>query len=196
MATKYSVSQGSHRFWPPSFWRTPSKPGRIGVFAMFEETCLYEHPFPDSLDYNKLAGVSLNAWTNQENSAILGWRANKAEGVLELTPYFHVRGRRIIGEANRAEPITSVAPGEWFALWLELDWRHETVEVNVLRIAAAEQVGYTQAGFRFPGWPRLCRRIGPWFGGNLPAPHTMALWMEDVTIYERDGTPVWDGRPL
>ena len=196
MATKYSVSQGNHAFSPPSFWRLLTKPGRIGVFAMFEESCLYDIGFPDSLDYNKLAGVSLNAWTNHENSAMLGWRRSSESGLIDLTPYCHIRGRRVIGPDDSAVPVTQVRPGEWFAVWFELDWRREEITVSVQVLPDGEVIAHTFGEFKFPGWIKWVRRIGPWFGGNQTAPHTMALWMEDVTIYERDGTPVWDGRPL
>lgn len=163
---------------------------------MFTESCIYEIGFPDNLDYNKLIGQALELFDNHENSAMLGWRRSAEAGLIDLTPYCHIRGRQVIGPRDSAAPVAQVRPGEWFAVWFDFDWRREEITVSVQVLPDGEVIAHTFGEFKFPGLIKWVRRIGPWFGGNQTAPHAMALWMEDVTIYERDGTPVWDGRPL
>lgn len=168
----FTCDQGEHAFGPSVSLNIRRRPNEVYWQCRFGESCRYDLQGVDQLDYNKLAGLSFNLFTNHQCSAMLGWRYNLDRDLVELTPYYHVDGVRIIGPGNSARPILSVPIGVEFTYWLIIDYQAGEVYTVVSYVMES----YHRQDFgRIRPFLGLVREIGAWFGGNQAAPHRMQL---------------------
>lgn len=179
----YAVEAGTHSFTPSVALNIRYRAGVLAWRFTFDATCRYRLPGGEQADYNKLLGVSFCLTSNHRDSAMIAWRYNPDNDLIEIAPYFHVSGRRIIGAGNSGQPFSEVAPGQDGEANMVIDWRNNSVLAGVI-------VGGTYASYRqqfdrlsrnFFGFRTYwTREIGAWFGGNLPAPHNMNLEKETI----------------
>jgi len=155
--TRFSVEGGKHKFHP----RMPElSKKRLKFRANFDSTCLYNLKTKDQADINKLYGLS--SLFIHKHSVRFGWRV---EGrVIRIFAYWYRKGVR--GWAD----LGTVQPDEWNEYSIEqLPNKFWLFKLN-------------DTEFRIPpiDW---CTKYGfksfPYFGGNVPAPHSM-----DIGLYE------------
>jgi len=173
----YQVDKNEHRF-KPGIRTLRYRPGKIGWWIKFDESCIYDLKGVDQLDYNKLCGISFSLFTNHRNSVMAGWRWNISRNLFELTPYLHINGKRMIGLPNEkhpngnTEPVFTIGLNQWFAIWMVPDYKLKRVVIYFMD----PNKGYMTAfEYQFKRLPKLTREIETWFGGNQTATHRMKL---------------------
>lgn len=178
---------------------------RRGWFGILGADAVYELPVQEEDDWQKFAGgvfadnplelilqypmtyEGRAAGRGYRNAAMLGWRWNARTEMFELTSYLHVNGARIVGKDGDGRPVMTVARGEKFAYWLEVDYDGELVTTNIQRESDMARFRHTQI---FPGLGDLMREVNGWFGGTLPAPRALAYHKTRITVWI-DNRPDW-----
>lgn len=200
--TRYTVRAGKHDFRPNSL-RLLFGETFAGWFGFFSDRSAYDLGTSDQLDYNKFFGWSFSPFTNHRDAAMLGWRYSFPHDGWGLTPYYHVRGRRVIGANDDAKPLALVKKNQVFAFWLEVvDKSAGVVRTHLETLEQGVVFSHTQEGFDLYAIRALFdvylpRQIGSWFGGNRPAPVDLELFADRIGNWQmnQDGTParpVWD----
>jgi hypothetical protein len=131
----------------------------VAYEVQFTESCLYEIPSDDSLDVNKLFGLS-DASSHSNHSARFGWRAKGNQ--IEIMTYVRRSGNIV------TRPIGIVSPGQTACYTINIlpDYYLFRFESTIDTIRRTSQFN----GMRYHLWP--------YFGGNNPAPHTMEIYMK------------------
>jgi hypothetical protein len=155
------VKKGKHVF-KPLRTRLYINPRTLFIGAIFGQEAVYDHGTLDQQDWNKGGGLSFNLFTNHRRSAMYGWRWNPKTTRFEFTDYIH-DGRQIVKETQ----IFSVHPGEPLSVFIyfKLGLIFYKFRSNDRSLSYFVPVKFK------PGF--LGRRIGAWFGGNLPAPRNL-----------------------
>ncbi len=122
----------------------------------------------DQLDWSKLSGITFTPWQPRKQTAMAGWRYNPVKDSIELTPYFHVNGRRIFKD----EPHLTIGVNEPFEHEIHLNY--ESKEITVTLITARGILSETHQFATFRKW---LVQIHPYFGGNKRAPRRIKLWV-------------------
>lgn len=158
---KYTFKKGKFYRTCLSFWPY-FKRSSVILEAKFDESCLYHFEAPDTLDINKLYGLSQGI--HHKNSARFGWRCvdNKS---IEIVTYCYVDGVRL------PEVILgSVAPNETCRLTLKVTptkYYFKMESFSGTNIVNVDKIHTTTFGYT----------LYPYFGGNNPAPHKMSLYI-------------------
>lgn len=166
----YEIQKGQHYSTRTGMPRrlVSLKEGRHLRFdAYFTNSCLYDTAGMgnDAFDINKLYGFTDANSFNGDNSIRIGWRHN-SEGKIEVFAYWHRDGK--IGWEKLGE--TSPYAKDQYELWARNGFyyfRFNTVEFSTPRSVDAEQ------GIR--------TRMYPYFGGNLPAPNDMQIFIYEYS---------------
>jgi len=173
----YRVKKGQHAFspWPFCLKRNPNV---MAWRVKFGEGTDYILPYPDNRDWNKGGGVSYRLLTNHEDLIMWGWRWNANKGAHDVCMYAHLDGVRKVGTSHTAPPdadreVALVVPrGSECLITLKVEDGKYTMGFS-LAGASANYCALTYT--HREGWARC---IGPWFGGNRPAPNDMTLHIE------------------
>lgn len=169
---QFTVDQGDHKFKEDKAGLIYIQPflkfeGSSRFWAKFEQSCFYDKALlgSDSMDINKLYGLSDCFAHHQRHSVRIGWRPIDAE-IMELFAYVYSNGERII------QSIGTVNQYEEFVVKIDLYGDHYDVwfKDSQFKLPRSKRCG---AGTYY--------RLFPYFGGNKGAPHWMALW-----LYEED----------
>lgn len=157
----FRIKKGSHY----------SRPLRIGVWfsrrqfawkVNFNESCRYNFGNEDQFDTNKLVGIGYLPG-HHIDSARFGWRYDTEKGMIELSAYCYLSGRRIIKTVGYCkigqEYNIDLYVSEW-AYYFSL------VEADVT-------IGETEIVHAHN--KRLKYRLGPYFGGNKKTPHDITI---------------------
>ncbi len=164
---RYHIDKGSHYCsgdggfaWPlhAGSWRRTWK-----WAATFGPGCDYRLNGVDSLDMNKLVGVSL--WDHRKNSIRLGWR-HDGDGMIGIYPYITLNGR---GDRQNQRRLASVP-------------MHTRVEVSIRlgkgwSVVSCNGVG-SEHEITDPPRFRAGYYLRPYFGGTQPAPNSMYIDVE------------------
>lgn len=152
---KYIIPKGWHFSlpWIPKIhWNKDEYTWNITL----NNSCKYDHGTDDQLDWNKLVGIS-NTLNPRIDSLRIVWRYNKETDFFEIGLYT---------EKNKeftAVQIASIKADETLKINLKCYYTYALVEVKDKLFMANFQKEYVTIGLR------------PYFGGNMPAPHTMKL---------------------
>jgi hypothetical protein len=131
----------------------------------FDNTARYNLQGPDQYDINKLFGFS-EGFNHHKHSARIGWNWNPQLQRIQLSAYCYVNGKRqvaMIGNIHPGQTIEariSALPGR-YTFFVFADSFQEGVETA--------EIPRTKKG-RIFGF-----RLNPYFGGNQPAPHDIAI---------------------
>jgi len=185
--TKYTVLKGKHPFrlggvLPP----VPSvrmDRERIGWRVRFAENCAYSLIGLDQGDWNKGGGISFDLLTNHQNAAMWGWRYNPLTGLIEMTAYCHIDGKRPF---LKGSSYSQGHPGVGGEVCLEVELGM-TAEVILRMDKGEKRYDFYFSILNGKQWPvgvghnhnkRVGRIINPWFGGNNAAPHRMDIFLD------------------
>lgn len=160
---KYVIKKGEHDCRGIHFGITFGR--KVKVRAKFDKSCLYDLKSNENYDINKLFGFS-TTYYHHNQSARIGWRCLDGVTIQILTYTYNM------GERMEASILGSVKPGELFECSIE-DIETDYLYVftgggytNTVRVPKQED----KVIFKYLLWP--------FFGGNIPAPHDMILYME------------------
>lgn len=163
----FRILPGKHRsrpFRPWLCWRRTS----FSWVVKFDGSCRYNLGNEDQLDINKLVGIGY-LWHHHEDSARFGWRYDIAKDMIEISAYCYLSGRRIIKSVCYCEI------GQLYNIDLYVSkWAYY---FNVMEPDAGT-IGETEIVHAHN--KRLKYRLGPYFGGNQPAPHEMKIEIKKV----------------
>lgn len=182
------VKKGKHRFTPISFGLFYDKP-YLRRTVSFEGSCWYNissntspgalnpsspdyDPDDPQLDINKLFGIGYIAGGgHMQDSARFGWRYDVFSGRILLFAFCHINGQMFYKD------LCLINFCKKYILSIEIDDKgYDFVVVNYKEpnsIIAEYRVAHNHD----KKWAYL---LGPYFGGNLPAPHDMELHLDKV----------------
>lgn len=171
MTKTYTIPTGHHSGGPykPRLLRSVMA---IDFKVFFCHNCAYELGNEDQKDINKLLGFSASPLDHHhENSIRIGWRWNEKDQEIELYAYCYQERLRTCYQ------IGSVRLMETALIQIERDPynRHRWH----FRLWSSDGGCVSLPLFAGPvtGW-----LLFPYFGGNRPAPHSMDIEIQDLTI--------------
>jgi hypothetical protein len=163
----FRIPRGKHRAWPFSFgiwWRKKS----FSWVVKFTESCRYDLQNNDQLDTNKLIGIGYLPG-HHEDSARFGWLYNVTTGLIEMSAYCYLSGRRI------TKDLASCEIGKEYLLelfCLNGAYHFSCYEKGEMKNITAEIVHGHSKNFKY--------RLGVFFGGNQKAPHEIKIQLNKV----------------
>jgi len=166
-AKTYSVKRGSHDFKPTdSFYLVAPWGKEVNFKVKFSDNCAYYLSDGDQKDWNKGGGFSFSLFSNLKNSVMWAWRYAPEIRKMELSAYWHEKGKAHYAETENFEPVI-------------VDFNEE-IEVRIYKPGVHWFVDFTRkngslysVNTEMKGWP--IRPIGLYFGGNKPAPKDMEV---------------------
>ena len=133
----------------------------------------------DQKDWCKLVGLSWNLFSNHINTSMVGWRYNPDTDLFQLNAYSHVNEARVF-----TAPLMKIPINETFQTQVRrvvVDWTDESVvEIRIKSFSnpdtgyIGEEVSYLQE-FQRQNLGANPRKLGTYFGGNIPTPHYLHL---------------------
>ena len=165
---KFTINKGRHRAWPPVFGIFYNK-RHMERDVIFNLSFKYDLPgIYDDGDINKLFGIGYLPG-HHTDSARFGCVYNKASGNVDLYAYCYVNGERIFKFICEVKLHDRVR----YSLDIIGDVYSFTVQdpFNTYRVYGGCDISFTHK-------KRLSYRLGCYFGGNIPAPHTITIEMK------------------
>lgn len=166
--TSKSLDRLLLRLKPIFWWSFRKKKLRAWVKI---NTAPYDHMGDKDLkeDFSKAFGFNLQAWApSNENSIMCAFRTNWEDGKWDVTPYANIDGAKLIG-LTRKQVAMQVDKGEWFMFEVDPLGRNEfSIELFKDIDGRWESKGDATHKYGVKTW--LGSLIGPWHGGNKPAP--------------------------
>ena len=158
---------GTHRARPLywlKWWPLVKTPVAITRYLTFNSTCKYMLPKEDQDDVNKLFGVSFGRV--HMNSARFGWKYVPETNRFHLYGYYYRNGVRDFQficecQAYRKYQLSFIASSGYFVFVVSTPGQ----PMRTLKVDRYDK--------RKWGW-----RLGPFFGGNRPAPQTIEIKLE------------------
>jgi hypothetical protein len=157
----YIILRGEHYSTHP--FKLYTGKTSLPVVVNFDESCRYDLGTIDQLDVNKLAGVSFG--NHETNSIRIGWAYNLTTQKMDLFAYCYQNTARIInaiGSCNLSEEVS---------IKLELNFKAHSFKIS-LAGAASQEFAYNYPSLKVGYY------LFPYFGGNIPAPHDMTIYMD------------------
>lgn len=164
----YKIKKGRHFSFPRRI-RFTKNPRRITWTVKFDENCNYVLKNADGSisndqkDWNKLCGIFFALFNTRKDTAMMGWRYNVEDDIIELAPYYHINKSRDI-----FPPMLQVKRGEQFEVTLNVDKYRKEYRWFMKKEGFENQhyITYTHS-------KKWCSYINFYFGGNQKAPKTM-----------------------
>jgi IS1 family transposase len=138
---------------------------------LLERSCYYKFGTADDKDWNKLCG-----WTTDllsRNSLRIGWRPYSTE-LFELVAYIHKDGKRYTVKGQNWS-LGRYEYDSWVWAKITHDEGMATFSVGYVNGSANKTVSIGFDACICPGY-----LSNPYFGGNNPAPHDMALQIVEI----------------
>jgi len=165
----FTHKKGTHRarpFYWLKWWPLAKTPVALTRSVTFESSNKYMLPVEDQADVNKLFGVAFGRV--HMNSARFGWRYVPDTNKFHLYGYYYrngVRDFQFICECSpyRKYQLSVIASTEYFVFVVSTPGQ----PMHTLKVERYDKKKW--------GW-----LLGPFFGGNRPAPHTMKINLEKV----------------
>ena len=154
-----TVKEGKHRFTPPMWGLHIGK--SITRTVEFDYSCTYLLPEQDQNDWNKLIGKS-DLLGPHHTSFRFAWRYNECLNLIDIAAYWYFKGKR-----------SHFKLGE-----LEFNRKYEFTIKEGFNGSRNSVFWYIngQDHFVLPfDFPLIGWKLGPYFGGNNPAPHEMKI---------------------
>jgi hypothetical protein len=120
----------------------------------------------DQYDWSKLPGITFTPVQPMHSTAMVGWRYNITKDSIELTPYFHVDGRRFFND----DPHLTIGLTESFEHFVYLDYEKKDITVTIK--TAHGELSETH---HYKTFKNRVVQIHPYFGGNKRAPRNIKL---------------------
>ena len=167
----FTFHKGKHRAAPLywlHWWPLLINAVAIGRRVTFSFSARYDLDNDDQADHNKLFGIAYGGV--HRNSARFGWRYDPGVRKFILSAYCYLNGER------QMEDICEVVANRQYDCVLIISRSAYTFQVkqvdngNVFRT-----IGISKGHKRKNGW-----LLGPYFGGNRPAPNTMTIQMKRI----------------
>lgn len=164
----YIIPKGQHTPIQPIGTRLLKKPTKLIVTVTLDSSCIYEIGEINQADINKIWGFGFVGIKNQGLEAAhrvdsfrFGWRWYPARQQFEIVSYVYDAGKRLDEKI-----LKRVSPNVPVTLSVLIDY---------------ERGEYQTEGVTIPFSHRksLAYVCGPFFGGNVPAPHTMFIKIQD-----------------
>lgn len=180
------IKAGSHYHQMPPFTSLPwIGERRIERYVTFGPGCEYDAIPYNADDVNKLVGLSFGFGGVHKNSARFGWRWSKSEQCIELLAYCYVNGERNWDEQLRFPVIAKVKLGERVLLCLNYHPKKDsTIRDGLFTFTAWQGDREKNLGLKMVDTiaelPKFGLTHGPFFGGELVAPHDMTIELERV----------------
>lgn len=182
MAT-FTLKAGNHyHSWPPFSTLPWIGKQAIARHVTFSDSCRYDSAPYNSQDVNKLFGLSFGFGGVHGNSARFGWRWSMADKCIELLAYCYIEGQRNWDEQLRFPVVAQVQPGQKVLCTIEAVRKKaflgttlaiEAGDTFLFSVEAGGQVFTTEVRRGLLDCYGLTH--GLYFGGEQPAPHTMAV---------------------
>jgi len=179
---EYNIKPGQSDFRPIDSGICNPFTSEIQYEVVFDESCLYTtNDRENQEDWNKGGGITNDWFSNTRNAAMWAWRGHKRSRVIELTPYWHVRGEDFYPNSKAALAAGLVWEPIWILLPLGVT-KTDPITITMkwvpgggwgIRIRYQDQNLYKIAGCGRRPW----RWIGLWYGGNEKANQAMKAWM-------------------
>lgn len=174
----YHLKQGKHYHSLPPFSSLPwVGEKKMERYVTFDASCAYDSALYNATDVNKLFGLSFGFGGVHHNSARFGWRWSNGDQCIELLAYVYNAGTRNWDEQLRFPVVAQVKPGQkvlccmnhhatgffTFTAWLG---NREKILAEPTMVPAPKSL----SGFGLTH--------GLYFGGELTAPHDMAVQID------------------
>jgi hypothetical protein len=159
--------KGEHKFKPSDF-NVKLKRKRLSGKFMFTKSCLYPQLYYEGNPYdgqNKVIGVQLDLYRKHYNSALIAWRHNQDEEIIEVGAYWHRKGSV---EWFR-EPLLRVKPNEVIEYKIVIG--KNQVAIYLRKEGTSEWVSKRKE----LKTSCISYVLPPWFGGRVPAPQDTYL---------------------
>lgn len=169
---KHTVKKGKHNYTPGHGLGIRLRQHGFRLKAMIPSDVWYD-PKPkgplgsDGKDINKLGGISyfhpLKPWTWKPNkcAVMFGWRPSNQRGYFEIHAYSNDRKG-----GHVSQRLTTVKAGEKLLMTCGRWDRDKTM--SFLMNGREAILPVCPRDFQF--------NVGPWFGGNRPAPHNHSIF--------------------
>jgi len=159
------VKRGKHRFFP---FKLKLFCGNIlSARVNFDSSCIYRLDPIAQPNINKLFGFSRGL--HHAASYRFGWRA--VEDKIEILAYMYRNGKRI-NEWDQDIHLAFIEPGQTYNFTIQikngecyfkiLDEFNQNISIRSFQYSTKLNIGY---------------RLNPYFGGSLPAPHDMQIYI-------------------
>ena len=171
----YKIPKGQHRSRPTTFNL------HVGVTSVrkkvrFHKSCIYELPYPASLQINKLFG--LGKLYHHLDSARFGWRYAE-DGMISLFAYSYYKGKRYLKPFDpiyKTQEIHLAKIPVETEISLEIRAEKDKYEFYIDNIVCAT----TPSGIPF----NLMYELYPYFGGKEPPTQEILITMINETIHK------------
>ncbi|TGE29782.1 hypothetical protein [Hymenobacter metallicola] len=177
---RHTIKQGKHQdnrlfsSWPHLGRKSISR------YVTFGESCRYTLPQYNSLDVNKLFGLSFGFFAVHENSARFGWRWNEQDQCIDLLAYCYVNGRRNWNEQMEFPLVAQVKLGQKVRLTIEkcFQWSSGSSLPKYAFLAEDDGLIGCIRVVDTISVPRYGLTHSLYFGGSQPAPHDIHIEIE------------------
>ncbi len=163
----FKFHKGKHRARPfhwLCWWPLLINPTSISRRVRFTDASRYLLDNGDQEDRIKLYGISFS-WSPHRNSARFTCWYDSLNDLWTITAYCYLNGERIM------EDLCSIPPNVDFDLHLLISTEDYIFRVQQVYDATVKRTTHISKGHR----RRNCYLLGPFFGGNRPAPRTLKL---------------------
>lgn len=166
----FTINKGKHRA-SPLYWLRwfpfLFAPKKIIRTVRFDFNCKYNLNDDDQFDVNKLFGVSFG-WVHKE-SARFGWRFDPKSNLFHLYAYYYIKGIpefKLIASCVATKKYTCILAIEnsYYCFYV-LNEKDQQVAVEPIHNFHSRKFAFL---------------LGPFFGGNNPAPHKMTLEINKI----------------
>ena len=173
----YTVKAGKHDFFPPEL-RTPHLSRGLSWTweVVFDATCRYIMPTGHQDNINKGGGFSMDVLSNKRNGVMWGWDYNVENDAVELSQYVNRNGAYEVGYEGRQMQL-GVPIGSRARITITYigknNWQFDFAHLNADKQPIASARSYANIKTSAIVW-----RIGLYFGGSVPAPNDMQVWVD------------------
>lgn len=170
----FNFQRGNHRA-RPVYWLgwfpLLFNPKEIVRKLWFGTSCKYTFGTEDQWDVNKLFGVAATPWGVHKNSIRIGYRFNPDINKFEILAYWYTSGVRDF------QKICEVVCFRNYNCKIIVRDKYHLI--NISQTDNDVVLGEVMVPFKKrPGWFSVL--LGPFFGGNRPAPHEMTFKLDKL----------------
>lgn len=171
-AKEQTIEQGNH------FVKTSDRivkirwrPKVVEYDIVFSKNTNYDLKGVDQQDWNKLIGLYFNLANTRDNTVMVGWRYNIEEDIIEVCPYYHIDGPRVVAESP--DQIVKIKRGETLRVKIEVEYKRRK---RAFTVRLSNGTLFKSHHQKYDAKLVISNQINFYFGGNRTAP-------QDVTIY-------------
>ncbi len=159
---KYTIKKGKH---DSGLHFGITFKNKIEILAKFDANCLYDLGTNDNYDINKLFGFSTE-YNHQKQSARIGWRCLDGENIEILTYTYNNSVRTTETVLGR------VKPGQ------EFECSIEDIETDYIYFFKGNGYTVKVRDAKQKDTVLFKYLLYPYFGGNIPAPNNMTMYVD------------------